>query len=709
MCIGSGSPYPSLRHAGRIQGLSSQQVCSESLMSDLNPRQKEAVSYIDGPLLVLAGAGSGKTRVITQKIMHLVHNCGIKGHHITAVTFTNKAAREMQSRIAGDLKAKDRRGMRVSTFHNLGLNILRSDGKLLGFKPGFSIYDSQDSQALIKELLRKAYDADDQAVEMQWQISAWKSGLVSPEQAQLEANGDARLTAASLLYAEYNRHLQLYNAMDFDDLIGLPVRLFAEYPEVLEKWQNRIRYLLVDEYQDTNGTQYRLVQQLVGVRGALTVVGDDDQSIYAWRGAQPENLALLSQDFPMLKVIKLEQNYRSTGRILKSANQLIANNSHVFEKRLWSELGYGDPIKVIQARSEEHEAETVVSRLLAHKFQTASNFSDYAILYRGNHQSRLIERALRETQLPYRISGSTSFFAYQEVKDIMAYLRLLVNPDDDNAFVRVVNTPKREIGPATLEKIATYANERDISLCAACDEIGLETQLTFRALTKVREFITWLSAKSEQAERGDPVETVRELVNDISYEAWLFDTCKDGKQAESRMENVNELLDWLAVLAKKAAEKDEEEMSLADLVARMTLMDILERNEEEARDDCISLMTLHAAKGLEFPHVFIVGMEENLLPHFASLQDGDVEEERRLAYVGITRAQKTLTFTMAAKRRKHGEVVECEPSRFLDELPEDDLVWEGGKQQLDPEERQERGHAHLANLRDILGEPAAES
>ena len=682
-------------------------------MSDLNPRQKEAVSYIDGPLLVLAGAGSGKTRVITQKILHLVHNCGIKGHHITAVTFTNKAAREMQSRITGDLKAKDRRGMRVSTFHNMGLNILRSDGKLLGFKAGFSIYDSQDSQALIKDLLRKAYDADDMVAEVQWQISAWKSGLISPEQAQLEANGDVRLTAASLLYAEYNRHLQLYNAMDFDDLIGLPVKLFAEYPEVLEKWQNRIRYLLVDEYQDTNGTQYRLVQQLVGVRGALTVVGDDDQSIYAWRGAQPKNLALLSQDFPTLKIIKLEQNYRSAGRILKSANQLIANNSHVFEKRLWSELGYGNPIKVIQARNEEHEAETVVSRLLAHKFQTASNFSDYAILYRGNHQSRLFVRALRETQLPYRISGSTSFFAYQEVKDIMAYLRLLVNPDDDNAFVRVVNTPRREIGPATLEKIATYANERCVSLCVACSEMGLETQLTIRALTKVREFISWLADKSEQAERGNPVEVVRELVNDINYEAWLFDNCKDAKQAESRMENVNELLDWLSVLSKKASEKEMlqegEDVSLADLVARMTLMDILERNEEEAREDCISLMTLHAAKGLEFPHVFIVGMEENLLPHFASLQNDDVEEERRLAYVGITRAQQSLTFTMAAKRRKHGEVTDCEPSRFLDELPEDDLAWEGGKQQLDPQEQQQRGQAHLANLRDILGEPVADS
>ena len=674
-------------------------------MSTLNPRQKEAVRYIDGPLLVLAGAGSGKTRVITRKIVHLVQSCGIKGHHITAVTFTNKAAREMQSRIAGELSAEDRRGMRVSTFHNLGLNILRRDGKQLGFRPGFSIYDSQDSQALIRELMRKAFATDEQAVEMQWQISSWKSALVSPEQAQQLANGDPKLTAASVLYAEYNRHLQAYNAMDFDDLIGLPVRLFAEHPQVLEKWQNRIRYLLVDEYQDTNGSQYRLVQQLVGVRGALTVVGDDDQSIYAWRGAQPENLALLPRDFPRLKVIKLEQNYRSAGRILKAANQLIANNAHVFEKRLWSDLGYGDPLRVIQARDEEHEAEQVVSRLLAHKFQISSRFSDYAILYRGNHQSRLIERTLRETQLPYRISGSTSFFAYQEVKDIMAYLRLLVNEDDDAAFVRVVNTPKREIGPATLEKIATYASQRGVSLCAACDELGLESQLNERALARVREFIAWLAAKSDQARRGDPVETVRDVIKEIDYEGWLLDTCKEPRQAESRMENVQELVDWLGQLA----EKEEGEVSLADLVARMTLMDILERNEEESREDCISLMTLHAAKGLEFPHVYIVGMEENLLPHYSSLQADDVEEERRLAYVGITRAQKTLTFTMAAKRRKHGEVVACEPSRFLDELPRDDLVWEGSQQQTDPQERQERGRAHLANLRDILTGPVAES
>lgn len=667
-------------------------------MFDLNPRQKEAVRYIDGPLLVLAGAGSGKTRVITQKISHLVKNCGIKGHHITAVTFTNKASREMKSRIAGELAAKDRRGMRISTFHNLGLNILKSEGKVLGLRKGFSIYDSQDSQALIKDLMRRAFDDDDQAQEFQWQISHWKNDMVTPAQAQASANGDPKLTAASMLFEEYDRHLRAYNAVDFDDLIGLPAQLFSDYPEVLDRWQNRIRYLLVDEYQDTNSAQYRLVQNLVGVRGALTVVGDDDQSIYAWRGAQPENLALLADDFPTLKVIKLEQNYRSSGRILKAANQLIGNNPHVFEKRLWSELGYGDPIKVIQARNEEHEAEQVVSRLLAHKFQSGGRFSDYAILYRGNHQSRLFEKGLRENQLPYQISGGTSFFAYQEVKDIMAYMKLLVNPDDDTAFVRVVNTPRREIGPATLEKIATYAAERGVSMCDACEEIGLETQLSFRAMSRVREFITWLKAKSELAERGAPVAAVKELISDVRYEDWLLDISNDPKSAERKMANVNELVDWLL----RMSEKNEEDSTLGELVAQMTLMDILERNEEEARDDCISLMTLHAAKGLEFPHVFVVGMEENLLPHHASLEADDVEEERRLAYVGITRAQKTLTFTMAARRRKHGETVDCEPSRFLSELPEDDLSWEGRGHEVDPVEQQERGRAHLSNLREML-------
>jgi ATP-dependent DNA helicase Rep len=668
-------------------------------MSNLNPRQKEAVRYIDGPLLVLAGAGSGKTRVITRKIVYLVQECGIKAHNIAAVTFTNKAAREMQARIAGELAAKERKGLRVSTFHNLGLDILRREHKALGMKPGFSIYDAQDSLALMKELMRRAFDGDDEAQAMQWQISAWKNAMVSPQQAQLEANGDPRLVAASVLFEEYDRCLRAYNAVDFDDLIGLPTRLFDEHPEVLGHWQNRIRYLLVDEYQDTNSAQYRLVQLLTGVRGALTVVGDDDQSIYAWRGAQPENLALLAKDFSALKVIKLEQNYRSSGRILKAANQLIGNNPHVFEKRLWSELGYGDPIKVLQTRNEDHEAEQVVSRLLAHKFQSGGRFGDYAILYRGNHQSRLFERALRESQIPYKISGGASFFSYQEVKDIMAYLRLLVNDDDDNAFVRIINTPRREIGPTTLEKLAGYATQRGASLCTAAYELGLESVLPERAVTRLREFVEWLAEKSDQAKRGgDPVGVVKDVIAEINYQGWLEDTCNDPKTAERRMGNVHELVDWLT----RMAEHEGSDATLADLVARMTLMDILDRQEEEQRDDCVALMTLHAAKGLEFPHVFIVGVEEQLLPHHASLDDDNVEEERRLAYVGITRAQKTLTLSLATKRRKHGEVMDCEPSRFLAELPEDDLVWEGGGQQVDPEERQTRGRAHLANLRDIL-------
>jgi ATP-dependent DNA helicase Rep len=668
-------------------------------MSDLNPRQREAVRYIDGPLLVLAGAGSGKTRVITRKIVHLIVQCGIKAGHITAVTFTNKAAREMQARIGAELPANDRRGMRVSTFHQLGLNILRRESAALGLKAGFSIYDAQDSQALLRELMLREFAADDQVQGMQWQISRWKNALVAPAQARSEADGDAKLAAAAALYEQYDRVLAAYNAVDFDDLIVRPVQLFTERPEILEQWQNRIRYLLVDEYQDTNRAQYRLVQQLVGVRGALTVVGDDDQSIYAWRGAQPENLALLAEDFPRLKVIKLEQNYRSSGRILKAANALIANNPHVFEKRLWSELGFGDPLKVIRARNENHEAEQVVSRLLAHKFQSGGRFRDYAILYRGNHQSRLFETVLREHQIPYRLSGGSSFFALQEVKDIMAYLRLLVNDDDDNAFVRVINTPRREIGPATLEKLAGYAASRGVSLCAAAYELGLATVLPEKAVNRLREFVEWLAAKSDEAARGDPVGVVRDLVAEIDYASWLADTSNDPKTAERRQDNVNELLDWLARLA----EETEGEPSLADLVGRMTLMDILERQEEEAQDDGVSLMTLHAAKGLEFPHVFMVGMEEHLLPHHASLADDAVLEERRLAYVGITRAQKTLTFSLAARRRRQGETVDCEPSRFLAELPQDDLHWEGGLAQADPDERQARGRAHLANLRGILG------
>ncbi|KPK40182.1 MAG: ATP-dependent DNA helicase Rep [Gammaproteobacteria bacterium SG8_47] len=663
----------------------------------LNPRQRAAVNHVASPLLVLAGAGSGKTRVITHKIAHLIGKCDVAPRHIAAVTFTNKAAREMKARAAKLLKGTASEGLRVSTFHTLGLDIIRREIKRLGFKPGFSIFDTQDTTTLVRELMRKGLGASgDQEDPMRWQISRWKNAFVTPEQAQASAGTEPRAVMAAALYERYQHHLKAYNAFDFDDLIMVPVRLFYEHPDALGAWRERIRYLLVDEYQDTNATQYELVKLLVGERSGLTVVGDDDQSIYAWRGAQPENLALLKNDFPTLKVIKLEQNYRSMGRILKAANQLIANNAHVFDKSLWSELGYGDPIRVMRAQDDEHEAEKVITRLLHHKFTNGTRHRDYAILYRGNHQSRIFERVLREHNIPYQLSGSTSFFNLTEVKDILSYLRLLVNPDDDAAFLRIVNTPRREIGAATLEKLGSYANRRGLSLFAASFELGLQQELNERASRRLREFVEWLVDLGDRGQRSDTLAAVHDLVSDIRYEQWLLDTCKDEPTAMRRMENVRELVAWLQRLSQQGLK----EPTLAELVSKVALLDMLDRQREEDVSDAVQLMTLHAAKGLEFPHVFLVGFEEGMLPHQSSIDEDNVEEERRLAYVGITRAQRTLTLSFAAKRRRRGAELDCTPSRFISELPEDDLNWEGSQQ--DEGERRETGQAHLANLRGIL-------
>lgn len=667
-------------------------------MDTLNSPQRAAVRYIDGPLLVLAGAGSGKTRVITHKIAYLLRDCGLAARHIAAVTFTNKAAREMQARVGKLLKGKESRGLRISTFHTLGLNILRREMASLGYKPGFSIYDQRDSMCLLRELIRDR-GTEDTAEQIHWLISHWKNALVSPEEALAEAT-DIKQAAAAKAYAQYVRQLKAYNAVDFDDLILLPLRLFQNHPDILEAWQNRIRYLLVDEYQDTNTCQYQLVKTLMGTRKALTVVGDDDQSIYAWRGAQPQNLRLLQENFPDLKIIKLEQNYRSYRRILQAANQLIAHNPHVFTKILWSELGHGDPIRIIVCKTGEHEAERVVSELIHHRFKHRTAYRDYAILYRSNHQSRIFERLLREQRIAYQLSGGTSFFDHAEVKDILAYLRLLVNPDDDAAFLRVVNTPRREIGPASLEKLSHYARERGISLLTASFELGLVPHLSERALHRLRRFTEWVVDISDRAHRSDPVAAARDMLKEIHYENWLKDQANDPKTAERRLANVNELLAWL----QRMADEPEGEKTLADMVARMTLLDMLERDEEGQERDAVYLMTLHAAKGLEFPHVFLVGMEEDILPHRNSIETNQIEEERRLAYVGITRAQRSLIITLAQRRKRYGEWQECTPSRFLGELPTEELVWEGTNQEAAPELRQERGRAHLANLKGLLRE-----
>ncbi len=669
-------------------------------MHDLNPQQREAARHIDGPLLVLAGAGSGKTRVITRKIAYLIEQCGIAARNIAAVTFTNKAAREMKSRVAELMASRDAsaRGLMVSTFHTLGLNILRKEYAHLGYRPGFSIFDAQDSLAVLRDLMGRDFAADSEHAEnVQWQISEWKNQLILPQQA-ISVAEDGQQVAAANVYQRYMDALQAYNAVDFDDLILKPVLLFREHDEVLKRWQARIHYLLVDEYQDTNGCQYELVKQLVGIREALTVVGDDDQSVYSWRGARPENLVQLQQDFPRLKLIKLEQNYRSMGRILRVANELIANNPHIFDKKLWSAMGEGDPIRVIGCRDDDHESEKVVSELLYHKLKHQANFKDYAILYRSNHQSRPIERILREHNVPYFLTGGTSFFSRVEVKDIMAYLRLLANQDDDNAFLRVINTPRRGIGASTLQTIGNYAAKRKTSMFGACFEFGLAEQLSEQAMSRIQHFCNWLIDISDRANRGNLLDAIKDMIEEIDYRAWLEEVTGDPNQASRRMENVDELVTWI----ERMIDQDTEEKNIGDIAARLTLMDIMERQEDENEADAVHLMTMHAAKGLEFPHVFIIGMEEEILPHRTSIEEDNIEEERRLAYVGITRAQRSLVFTLANSRKRYGEKMECEESRFLRELPAEDLVWTSEKSKVDPEERKERGKAHLSNIREML-------
>ncbi|EGR1226006.1 DNA helicase Rep [Vibrio parahaemolyticus] len=667
----------------------------------LNPRQDEAVKYVSGPCLVLAGAGSGKTRVITNKIAYLVQQCGYKARNIAAVTFTNKAAREMKERVGQTLGKAESKGLMVSTFHTLGLNIIKREYKQLGLKAGFSLFDDQDQMALLKELTEKQLDGDkDLLKQLLSTISNWKNDMLTPEQAKAMAKGEQQQLFA-LCFEMYQKQMKAYNALDFDDLILLPVLLLRNNEEVRQRWQNRIRYLLVDEYQDTNTSQYELVKLIVGERGRLTVVGDDDQSIYSWRGAKPQNLVLLGQDYPNLRLIKLEQNYRSTSRILRAANILIANNPHVYEKSLFSEIPDGEKLKVLLAKNEEHEAERVTGELIAHKFLNRTEYRDYAILYRGNHQSRLIEKSLMQNRVPYKLSGGTSFFARAEIKDIMAYLRVLVNPDDDNAFLRIVNTPRREIGPVTLEKLGSYANMRGKSLFEASFEMGLEQHLSGRGLENLRRFTQWLVAIADQAERGNTVEAVRSLVRDIHYEDWLYETSASPKAAEMRMKNVSDLYSWI-VADLEGDNYDQEEKTLKEVVQRLTLRDMMERGEEDEDSDAVQLMTLHASKGLEFPYVYLIGSEEGILPHQTSIDEDNVEEERRLMYVGITRAQRELTFTMCKERRQFGELIKPTQSRFLDELPFDDVEWEVNKKPVSQEERMAKGQAHIANLRSMF-------
>ena len=661
-------------------------------LSDLNPQQREAVKYLDSPLLVLAGAGSGKTRVITRKIAYLVLGCGIEARHIAAITFTNKAAREMRERVSELLPGKAAHGLTVSTFHSLGLHILRAEARRLGYKPRFSILDAADANSILSDILG---NTDKNGLRLAASIiSNWKNALLGP-QAALAAVEDESQRQIAMAYQAYQDALRAYQAVDFDDLIRLPVELFRQHPDALQTWQGRLRYLLVDEYQDTNGAQYELMKLLAGPMGRFTAVGDDDQAIYAWRGADVENLRRLTHDWPNLKTIPLTQNYRSSQRILKAANSVIRNNPRLHDKNLWSELGLGDHIEIVQCRDDRHEAETVAMRISAHKFEHRTRYADYAVLYRGNHQARLIEEALRETKIPYQLSGGQSFFDRAEIKDLTAYLRLIANQDDDPAFIRAATTPRRGIGTGTLEKLGDHAGKRQISLFEAAFEEGFQDNLPTRQLEPLLEFCEFINRLSDRADREPAGRLLEELLAAIHYEEWLYDN-EDDRAAKNKWENVRDFVDWLT---KKG---EEDEKTLNELTQTISLMNLLE-GRENSEPDAVRLSTLHAAKGLEFPHVYLIGVEDEILPHRECMEGPRLEEERRLMYVGITRAKRGLVITHCAKRRKGGENVSCEPSRFLAEIDKTELRYAGGVESTDPNAVKVDGKRRLSALKAMLG------
>lgn len=663
----------------------------------LNPAQREAVEHLGTPLLVLAGAGSGKTGVITNKIVHLIRRCGIAAHNIAAITFTNKAAREMRQRTHRLLGNHQASGLTVCTFHSLGLMLLRNEYRHLNYRPGFSIFDTQDSEMLLREITDKKLDKGEIAQARQ-RISDWKSTLISPLQALRDAEDDDSYTNAQI-YQDYQRRLAAYNAMDFDDLIAQPVRLLTAHEQVCRQWQNRLRHLLIDEYQDTNACQYTLMKLLIGANSGITAVGDDDQSIYAWRGARPENLALLAKDFSNLTVIKLEQNYRSTNRILQCANVLIANNSHQFSKQLWSAQGLGSQLRILPSPSPDQEARRIAADILGLRFRDGDKYRNYAVLYRGNHQSRPLERALREHRIPYKVSGGTSFFETTEVKDLVAYLRLLNNSEDDPAFLRIVNTPKRGIGTSTLEKLARHAVHRRLCLSTAAGEIALQERLSANSRPRLQRLADWLQEMTHHALHMDPANLLQRVIEDTYYYDWLKDTGKNRQAAQKRIDNVNEFLEWVQRLVNT---EEEAPLDLEQMLNQMSLMDIIERNNAEKSLDAVHLMTLHAAKGLEFSNVWIAGMEEGLLPHHSHVDGKGLEEERRLAYVGITRAKQRLTFSYSTRRSRHGESIECEPSRFLFELPEQHVLWEQANPDSGGARARQTGKAHLSSLKALL-------
>lgn len=643
----------------------------------LNKQQIQAINIIKGPCLVLAGAGSGKTSVIVNKIITLINKYGYKVSEIFAVTFTNKAAQEMKERICKVLR-KTRNienNLHIYTFHALGMKIISQALPLLGYKKNYTLFDSLDQIRLMKSLVSQNIRYDHNFLKkIISYISFQKNKIITPEEAKISAVSQEEQTF-SIYYQKYNQFLKKYNVFDFDDLIYIAVSLLKQYDFIQYKWQNYIKYLLVDEYQDTNFSQYKLIQLLTGNSSNFTVVGDDDQSIYAWRGANIDNIVLLKDDYPNLKVIKMEHNYRSSKRILRIANILISNNVHVFQKKLFSTLEDGVKIQVLKLQNEYKEAITIVNEILLHKLKHGMNYYDYAILYRTNQQARVFEQYLFNKQIPYFIHGDNSFFNRSEIKNLISYLKFVINQDDNIAFLRIINVPPRKIGLRTVNKIIQYANYHKKSYFHTIQDKNFKNTLPVRVSYQLDQFITWIKTVIISS-KIKPKKILCKIIDDIKYKAWLIkNTINDNQKC---IKNVTILLDWINTLFQKYYQSNislDLYTVLIKIVNQFSIRSINIHSDSDQRYDAIQLMTMHASKGLEFPVVFIVGFEEGIIPSYQQISINDISEERRLIYVAITRAKSELTFSFCQKRSLYNKVIDIQPSRFLFELPQNDLIW----------------------------------
>lgn len=650
---------------------------------ELNAAQKEAVEYINGPCLVLAGAGSGKTRVIITKISYLLKNNLAHPSEILAVTFTNKAAKEMRERLAKQVSENAASQLTISTFHALGRIILKEQSSLLRLGRNFSIFDDADTFKIIKQIITNEYPMLKNSASNEYidgichKISMYKGELKTPKTLANDPTCDSIVQG---IYQKYNDYLRACNAVDFDDLIFIPTRLLLLKKEIREYYQKRFKYILVDEYQDTNQTQYVLLMCLVASNQRFTVVGDDDQSIYSWRGARPENIKQLTLDFPELKVIKLEQNYRSTSRILRCANSIIANNPHMFEKTLYSGLRDGDKIKVVTCSDSDHACEYIASEILGQHFDDKNSWSHYAVLYRSNSQARDMEKALLSAHIPCKVTGDTSFFSRMEVKDILCWCRLLNNPKDDAALLRVINIPHRGIGAQSIKVLTDLSHKYNRCLydCACSTEV--KTQLNKSQYDALLGFLGLLVGLRQKLINKQDLEVCQKLLEIINYEQYLKQDSSENA-FEWRLKNVQTLMSWIEELV--SGQRDAP-MSFGEAIERLGLREMMDKRPDED-DNAVQMMTLHAAKGLEFPNVFLLGMEEGILPHRTSIEENNIEEERRLAYVGVTRAQTRLTLVLAQQRKQGGGVTIQEPSRFINEMPQEDLVFINQSDKVEPQ------------------------